>query len=227
MMVDYHTHILPDIDDGSKTPEQSIEMLRKEAGQGVSDVVLSSHFYASQSNIQEFLRLRQSAFETLRAHWEPGLPRIHLGAEVQYFEGICVAEDIWDLRIQGTKLLLLEMPFCPWSDRVIQDVLTLNERSDIQILLAHIDRYINLQPGNIWKRLADQGILMQANTAFFQGFWTRRKAIKMVNEGIIHMLGTDCHSLNSRAPDWSCVPPKVLEHINQASYLSDAQPIIP
>ena len=225
-MVDYHTHILPDIDDGSRTPEQSIEMLRKEAGQGVTDVVLSSHFYASQSNIQEFLISRQRALETLRAHWEPGLPRIHLGAEVQYFEGICVAEEICDLRIQGTKLLLLEMPFSPWSDRVIQDVLTLNERSDVQILLAHIDRYINFQPGNMWELLADQGILMQANSSFFQRFWTRYKAIKMVNEGLIHVLGTDCHSLNSRAPDWSCVPQKVLEHINQMSYLSDSHSVI-
>lgn len=223
MMVDFHTHILPGIDDGSKTPEQSIQMLRLEASQGVTDVVLTSHFYAAQNNIQEYISTRQKAFDELKAHWEPGLPRLHLGAEVQYFEGICVADEIVDLRIQGTELLLLEMPFHHWSDRVIQDVLSLNERRDIQILLAHIDRYIDFQEPGLWPYLVDHGILMQANTSFFQGFWSRRKAVKMVQQDLIHVLGTDCHSLISRAPDWSSVPQKVLEHIHQTLYLPSSQ----
>lgn len=225
MWVDFHTHILPGIDDGSKSSLQSLEMLRLEAKQGVTDVVLTSHFYAAQNNVQQFLKSRKDALNKLTACWEPGLPRIHLGAEVQYFEGISVTEEIVDLRIDGTKLLLLEMPFSRWSDRVIQDVLALNEREDIQILLAHVDRYLGFQDPCIWPYLVDHGVLMQANTSFFHGFLNRRRANKMILQGLIHVLGTDCHSLNNRAPDWSFVPDKIMQQINQVSYLQDAKPL--
>lgn len=225
MMVDFHTHILPGIDDGSKSTEQSIEMLRMEAKQGVTDVVLTSHFYASQNNVQQYLKTREDALKKLTCCWESGLPRIHLGAEVQYFEGISVADEIVDLRISGTKLLLLEMPFTRWSDRVVQDVLALNSRKDIHIMLAHIDRYLGYQDPDVWSYLAEYGILMQVNASFFKGFLNRRKAIKMVQQGLIHVLGTDCHSMNNRAPDWSYVPKKILQQINQASFLKNAQAV--
>lgn len=225
MMVDFHTHILPGIDDGSKSPDQSIEMLRLEAKQGVTDVVLTSHFYASQNNVQQFLKTRADALSKLTSCWESGLPKIHLGAEVQYFEGISVTDEIVDLRISGTDLLLLEMPFTRWPDRVVQDVLSLNSRKDIHIILAHIDRYFGYQDPNIWPYLAGHGIIMQANASFFECFFNRRKAMKMVQQGLIHVLGTDCHSLNSRAPDWRFVPKKILQQINQVSFLKDAQPV--
>ena len=224
MMVDFHTHILPCIDDGSKTVEQSIEMLRLEASQGVTDVVLTSHFYAAKNNIHDYILSREKAFYQLKSHLEPGLPKLHLGAEVQYFEGICVADEVVDLCILGTDLLLLEMPFSGWSDRVVQDVLMLNSRKDIHIMLAHIDRYLSFQDPDLWPYLADHGVLMQVNTSFFKGFWNRRKAMKMVQNSLIHALGTDCHSLHSRAPDWSVVPESILNQINRMSYLPVAQP---
>lgn len=224
-MVDFHTHILPGIDDGSKSVHDSIEMLRMEAEQGITDVVLSSHFYASQNNVQQFLSSRADALNKLASCREPGLPRIHLGAEVQYFEGISITDEITDLRIEGTKLLLLEMPFSRWSDRVIQDVLALNERKEIHIILAHIDRYLAFQDPNIWPYFVDHDILVQVNTSFFRGFFNRRRAEKMIRQGLIHVLGTDCHSLNSRGPDWSFVPDKILQQLNQVSYLQDAQPL--
>ena len=224
-MIDFHTHILPGIDDGSKSVEQSVEMLRLEAEQGITDVVLTSHFYASQNNIKQYLKSRDSAYNELKSCLNDSLPSVHLGAEVQYFEGISVTDDIVDLRIDGTKLLLLEMPFSNWSDRVIQDVLELNERKDIQILLAHVDRYISFQDSKLWPYLAERGILMQANTSFFRGFFSRKKAIRMVEEGLIHVLGTDCHGLNNRTPDWSAVPDRILEQINSVSYLQETAPV--
>lgn len=226
-LIDFHTHILPGIDDGSQSAEQSIKMLRLEAEQGVTDVVLTSHFYASQNNIHQYLKSREMAFNDLKACIEPGLPRLHLGAEVQYFEGISVTDDITDLRIEGTELLLLEMPFSPWPDRVIQDIKALNEQKGIQIILAHIDRYLGFQDSDLWPYLVDRGILMQMNTSFFRSFLNRRKAIKMIQQGLVHVLGTDCHSFSTRSPDWSYVPAEIIHQLTQESYLKDSVLIIP
>lgn len=220
-MIDFHTHILPGIDDGSRSVEQSMELLQMEASQGITDVVLTSHFYASQGNVQSYLERRGKAFEKLAGQLVPELPKLHLGAEVQYFEGISVADDVEKLCIQGTDLLLLEMPFFQWSDRMIQDVLALNERKDIQILLAHVDRYMGSQPADLWEYLSKRHILMQANTFCFKGFLNRRKFTKLFEQGIIHVLGTDCHSTNARSPDWSFVPEKVKQIVTQSSLLDE------
>ena len=60
-MIDFHSHILPGIDDGSKSVEMSIKMLRREAQQGISRVVATPHFYPQTDNPERFLRRRAEA----------------------------------------------------------------------------------------------------------------------------------------------------------------------
>ena len=87
---DFHSHILPCVDDGSHSVEESLQMLRMEAEQGVTHVVLTPHFYAKHDSPERFLQRRAAAWETLQAAMagEEGLPQITLCAEVYYFPGI-------------------------------------------------------------------------------------------------------------------------------------------
>lgn len=174
-MIDFHTHILPGMDDGSRSISQSVSMLREEARQNMDTVFLTPHFYAEENRPVEFLKRRYSAWRKLAPYLWPELPSVRLGAEVQYFEGICRAEDIQHLRIVGTDLLLLEMPFCRWSDRMLGDVAELNDRRGTQIVLAHIDRYMAIQKQDVWDWLRANGVLMQANVSSFQNRKTRKK----------------------------------------------------
>ena len=64
-MVDFHTHILPGIDDGSRQTEESLELLRLERASGVDTVVLTPHFYASQNSPEGFLERRARAWDRL------------------------------------------------------------------------------------------------------------------------------------------------------------------
>lgn len=209
-MIDFHTHILPCMDDGSDSIKTSLSMLRAEAKQGIEAVVLTSHFYAQQNSPEVFLERRQRAWHQLQPYLWPELPDAYLGAEVQYFEGICSVDGIRELRIEGTEYLLLEMPFCHWPNRVVEDVLELNEWNGVQIVLAHIERYINMQPKDIWQYLRNGGILMQSNVSFFENWRTRHKAMSMLANGEIHFLGSDCHNMNTRRPNWDCLPEKAL-----------------
>ena len=121
-VIDFHSHILPGIDDGSKDLETSLEMLRMSAAQGVTDMVATPHFYASKEGFETYLEKRIHAFETLCASRTPDMPRIRLGAEVAFFKGISQAEKIEKLAEQTGRILLLEMPFMEWTDRDIQEV---------------------------------------------------------------------------------------------------------
>ncbi len=207
-MIDLHTHILPGIDDGSKSLAQSLEMLRLEKAQGVTEVVLTPHYYPGESNPQEFLRRRGEAWQLLESALTPDLPKLRLGAEVQYFEGICNVPQIRDLRVQDTKLLLLEMPFGPWSSRMVRDVVELNQQPGVRVVLAHIERYLRDNAPYL-EQLLDRGVLLQANVAFFCRWQTRSKAVHMLKAGQLRFLGSDCHDMKLRPPNWDELPDKV------------------
>lgn len=205
-MIDFHTHILPGIDDGSHSVSESIALLQEEMRQGVGTVFLTPHYYAEENSPVSFLKKRYRAWRELEPHLWRKLPDMRLGAEVQYFEGICAVEDVHHLKIVGTDYLLLEMPFKTWSDRMIGDVLELNDRRGMQIVLAHVERYAAMQNPKIWHELRTAGVLMQSNISFFAGWKTRHKAVDMLQQGQIHFLGSDCHNMTTRSPNWDQLP---------------------
>ncbi len=198
--VDIHSHVLPNMDDGSKSTLESRRMLIKSEEQGIRYLAATPHFYPEENSPEQFLERRQEAADQLRQEWQPGLPKILLGAEVYYFDGISRAVEISRLCIEGTSLLLLEMPFVPWTDRMLAEVRYLNERSDLTILLAHIERYLRFQRKRVWDELLEAGILMQCNADFFIHLRTRYKALGMLKKGRIHFLGSDCHNMSARPP---------------------------
>lgn len=200
-MIDIHTHILPQMDDGSKSVSQSIAMLREEQKNGIETVVLTPHFYAQQNDPQTFLKRRAHSWNLLQSAITEDLPQMLLGAEVQYFEGICQVAEIPQLCIEGTDLFLLEMPEHKWSERMIRNVFELQEQYDMTVVLAHIERYMKFQPKSTWEVLRQGGILMQVSASYFQDWRTRFTARKMLKRGQIHCLGSDCHNMDSRRPN--------------------------
>lgn len=200
-MVDIHSHVLPCMDDGSACTEESIRMIAESARQGIRVMAATPHFYPAENDIDEFLKRRKASEDKLRTVWKEKYPELLMGAEVYFFWGISRAEGIERLRIQKTKLLLLEMPFENWSGRMIAEVAELQARSGVQVLLAHIERYLRFQkePG-IWEELLMAGVKMQCNAEFFLNWCTRLKAIKMLKQGRIFLIGSDCHDMAARPP---------------------------
>ena len=207
-MIDFHTHILPCMDDGSQSIAESLSMLRAEARQGIEGVVLTPHFYAHENSPAVFLKRRDHLYRQLKPYLGPDLPEIILGAEVQYFEGICTVEDVKELRIEGTDYLLLEMPFSHWPNHIIEDVITLNDRRDTTVVLAHIERYIAMQDKETFRHLRNCGVLMQSNVSFFSNWKTQHKAMSMLARREISFLGSDCHNMKLRQPNWDQLPEK-------------------
>ena len=226
-MIDFHTHILPGIDDGSASVTESVSMLREEKRLGIDAVVATPHYYANRNDIDSFLEKRENTWNQLVPYLWNELPDIYLGAEVQYFEGICAVEGLELLRIKGTDLLLVEMPFRQWSSRFVDDVLELNEREGIQVVLAHIERYMDMQSADIWNQLRNHGVQMQCNVTFFDNWRTKFKAMSMLSRGEIQYLGSDCHNMRSRRPNWNLISDKawnLVENNLQNKKLRQVQP---
>lgn len=203
-MIDLHSHILPNMDDGSKSTEESIQMLQMAAEQGITHIAATPHFYADKESPENFLKRREESYNRLlqAISKDSHLPTIHLGAEVRYYEGFSQTKELYDLRIEGMDLLLLEMPFTRWNDRMIQELSHAQQYLGIPIVLAHIERYLNFQPTfGFWKKIEDTDVLIQSNANFFIQKNSRRKALSLLKKGRIHLLGSDCHNCFVRPPN--------------------------
>ena len=200
-MIDWHSHILPQVDDGSQSVKESIAMLDLLSEQGVKCVVATPHFLANEETIESFLKRRKDSYDALLKSVKSTHPRIFLGAEVKYYPGIARMDNLESLAIENTKILLLEMPMSKWTEYTVKELIEITGTRRLKLILAHIERYITLQKKEVWKTLYENGIYMQVNASFFDRVWSRRKAFGLLDSGAIHFIGSDCHNLTSRPPN--------------------------
>jgi protein-tyrosine phosphatase len=187
------------VDDGSASMEESLRMLAELSRQGVDTVIATPHFYANDESVADFLERRDNAHTALcHAAKESGV-RILKGAEVRYYPGISRMAELEALRPEGTRLLLLEMPMSTWTEYTVKEIIELSSSKNTRVILAHVERYLKLQKPSVWERLYENGVLMQVNASFFTGF-TKRKALKLLRDGGIHFIGSDCHNMSTRPP---------------------------
>lgn len=199
-MIDWHSHILPGMDDGSRSATESVEMLRTLREQGVDTVIATPHFHADHESVESFLERRAHSYEMLCKEKKDAAVRILLGAEVRYYQGISRLSSLEDIKTEGTKLLLLEMPEIRWSESVVKEIEEISCSSQTRLILAHVERCLPLQRPDVWYRLIDCGVLMQSNAEFFCDVLTKRKALRLLGEGMISLVGSDCHGLERRPP---------------------------
>lgn len=203
-MIDFHSHILPGMDDGSDSVEMSLAMLRESKRQGVELICSTSHFYANLEDPASFLARRREAYQELRQAMggSAAYPEIRLGAEILYFPGISVAEEIRLLRLEGTPFLLIEPPMAPWSEDMLEEIEQCCESLNSIPVIAHIDRYMRvLNDYTLFERVRDRRMLVQVNASFFLHRDTRDFALRCLYEDRFQFMGSDCHDLKLRRPN--------------------------
>ncbi|MBO4217095.1 MAG: hypothetical protein J5940_04050 [Clostridia bacterium] len=203
-MIDSHSHILPEMDDGSGSVDESLRMTEAYSDR-VTDIFLTPHFYPTEENPDDFFERREASAAKLRNALEgKSAIKFHLGAEVAYFNGIHASESMERFRIEGTRLLLVEMPMREWNARMFDELVELNRNLGLRPVLAHIDRY-NFAKGRIRRYLEyylENRGLVQVNAEAMAAMFSRRTAISMIRAGAIHFMGSDCHNTGSRRPNY-------------------------
>ena len=202
MFVDFHTHILPQMDDGSRSVAESLQMLKMAQEQGVEEIVASPHFYPHNETPDQFLIRRAAAMERLAMKVPEGYPKVYLGAEVYYYPGMSESDALKELTIDGGKGILVEMPMAPWTDRMFQELEGIHEKLGLIPIVAHMERYLSFWHNRkLPERLAELPVLVQVNAKIFLNYHTSKIAMKLLKKGQIHLLGSDCHNLQNRAPN--------------------------
>ncbi len=200
MTTDFHTHILPEMDDGSQSLWESLQLLRQEQAQGIRRVVLTPHFYPHQETPAEFLQRRHTALEKLSAATDMELIA---GAEVYYYPGMSHTQELKKLTLGATPYLLIEMPFAPWSNTLCREMKNIYKDLGLTPVIAHIDRYLlpHRSFNHFLRELKKLPVLVQMNGDFLTRRLTQRAALRLVKDGYIDFLGSDCHGVGTRIPD--------------------------
>lgn len=201
MVIDFHSHVLPGIDDGSRNAETSKGMLCMCKEHGVDVMIATPHFYADSNRVERFVENRKRAYDEVMA-LNADIPRILMGAEVAFFNGMSRAEKVDALTIEGTNIMLLEMPFVTWNDSVVQEVRDLIEKRHFHIILAHIERFLKI-PGNksYVKEVMELPVTVQVNAETLLDYRQRGKMFKLFKKNEAHIIGSDCHGMHHRTPN--------------------------
>ncbi len=198
-MVDFHSHILPGVDDGSKDVNESIEMLKKSSEMGITTIIATSHCLPSDDDaVADFLRVRDEAYSALMAEIcskKYKLPHIIKGAEVHLTEGISKIANLKDLCIEDTDYILLELPYQKWNDTIFEEIYHLIRRG-FRPILAHLDRYMRFEKQ--FSELLSLNVLCQINASAFLGRRSRRRLLPLFRNDSVHVIGSDMHNLTTR-----------------------------
>lgn len=218
-MVDIHSHILPQLDDGSASVSESLLMLEEMRRQGIKLVAATPHFEGHRETVDSFIERREQSFNQLSESLYEGAPEIRLGAEVLYYEGISRTEGLRRLCIEGTNLLLLEMPLTEWTSYTLRELIKLSDSGAVKVVIAHFERCIPAQKRGTLDYLLENDILIQANASYFLERLTRRRALSLLKKNKIHFLGSDSHNMKERAPRlgaaYNLIGKKLGEHFTE------------
>lgn len=201
MKTDFHCHVLPEFDDGAKSIDESIAILKEQKQQGFDTVVATSHFYRNKETYEQFVLRRQKAYHKLESAVSGlDIPDIVLGAEVLFYSSI-IDDEVDGLCISGTKFLLLEMPFYSLSKPELNLLIDFIESTEYKIIFAHIERYSKLYDKELYESvLSFDNALYQVNCDSFGDRVLRKVALKLIKQERVHIIGTDAHNMTSRPP---------------------------
>lgn len=197
-MIDIHTHILPNIDDGAKSVNESIEMLVDSYKQGVTHCVLTPHCVIHSENaIEDFLIRRERSYQILRERicTYENIPKIFCGAEVYCDHDISKYEDIFKLCIGKTNYMLIEFPITK-RKKIFTDWVYSLRMKDIKVIIAHIERYPNYN--DIITDLEGLDIIYQINASNIINLGKRKIVKQIIKQNESFIVASDMHNMTSR-----------------------------
>ncbi len=191
-MIDMHSHCLPGIDDGARNTSDALLMLCDAKVGGTKTVVATPHIRPySTDDIKVALDKRERALALLKTEDCGSLPEILLGFEVYLGAEITQFENFSDMCIEGTCLMLTELPFGVWDNFALRRVELLT-KAGITPIIAHLERYIGIK-GNVEKILSLDDVIIQINADAFLHVKTRHFAERVIKSGRRVVIGSDMH----------------------------------
>ncbi len=205
-MVDLHSHILHEMDDGSGSLQESVRLCELGRLNHIKEIVATPHFNAL-GNVDNFIARRDEKTQALKQELENKRIRtkIYTGAEVFVDDDIFFAKDLKRLTINQSKYLLIEFSFYGLRIRHVSEYLNELFSMGVVPIIAHPERYEFFQNDyDAINEFASRGVLFQLNAGSLASRDGREEfelAYEMAFKGVASFIATDAHSLQYRPND--------------------------
>ncbi len=207
MYIDIHSHIIPEVDDGACNMEESLQLLQDMVAQGITSLIATPHFYAEDNHLTPLQHSRVISGQLAMLNEKGsalGLPKVRLGHEVHYFNGISTCEEVLHLCFKGSKYFLLELPYAHIGSNVVNDIVDFSLNFGVKPILAHIERYARHDVFCDLLGVIKEGFAeAQLNCDSVIDKRMRKISFDLINQGYISYLATDAHNTFDRPPRFS------------------------
>lgn len=214
-MIDVHSHIIPNIDDGSKSVKETFEMIREAKKVGFTDIIMTPHYLENnfENDSKEIIFWNEKLNEVLEK--KQIQINLHYGMEIYTSNKM---EELFKSKILltlcGSRYILIELPLSSKINYLDKVIFTINSFNLIPII-AHPERYKYLQENpKLIKELIEKGCLIQCNYGSILELYGKRakKTIKIfLKNNIVNFLGSDCHMQETIYP----IIPKAINKIEK------------
>lgn len=196
-MIDIHTHIIPNIDDGSRSVEETFKLINEAEEAGFTDIILTPHYITNY-------------YETPGAEvkfWTESLQKIvdekNLGVKLHSGMEIYISEELSELVKNGTvitlassKYILIELPMNT-TMRNVDEILFIMRNMGYNVVIAHPERYKCIQENIEYAiQLVEEGCMLQSNYGSIVDLYgkeAKKTLKKLLKMNLVSFLGTDTH----------------------------------
>ena len=205
-IIDMHCHVLPGVDDGAQSMEESLELVKKACAQGVRSIIATPHYSRRSLNPD-----RHAEQESLRAELEERIQdeidadfEVFLGQEVYYHEEITQRiRDGYGWPMADSRYMLIEFDTRSDYETIFRGLRKL-ANAGYRPILAHMERFPAIRRKGGIEELMSLGVVMQMNYESLAGSFLNgevRWCREQVKSGVIDVLGSDMHRLDFRPPN--------------------------
>jgi protein-tyrosine phosphatase len=201
-IIDVHAHIIPDVDDGSRSVDESLQLIEAAYRQGIRTIIATPHYSRRHDNTRQLVAMAEQLNQRVRVDYPDFF--LYLGQETYYHEEL--PDRLLQgkaLTMAGSRYVLVEFdPGTSWQ--TLQRGIRQLGAAGYFPVLAHMERYVCLREDNRVDELLSLGCKLQMNYDSLAGHWYQaepRWCRRQIREGKIHLLGTDMHRIDFRPPN--------------------------
>ena len=187
-MIDIHTHILPNVDDGSDSLETSIYLLKQEINEGITKVILTPHQNKKTLDKDNLI----NKFNRFKEEVKDLNIEILLGSEIYYYEEL--KDDLKNgkiLTINNSKYFLIE--FSTRTEFNIKDIVYDYHILGYKPIVAHIERYDYLSLEDYYE-ISKYALIQVNSKSFFEKDY-KKTCMLLLKNNLIDFIASDCHNI--------------------------------
>ena len=194
-MIDFHSHILPNLDDGSRSIEETFNLIKEAKKAGFEKIIFTPHYIEKyyETDVKE----RTVWQEAISKNLKDSEIKTYLASEIYMSDNIIkLLEEGKASTINNSSYVLFELPMNE-EPMNLYDAIYAMQQYKLVPILAHPERYsfVQKEPELIYE-LIQKGVLMQSNYGSINGLYGKKAKYivqRMLENNLVHFLGTDVH----------------------------------